>query len=106
MVCRKIQHLKSKYALAHLHLDCFAMCNSVAGCGFVNSKSLNNLINLHLLRIVAYHDVNGKGGSPDLTCSLFSSCHGVEDADNRGGQSQPDGSVDFIIDSDGFCKDT
>ncbi|KAF9477455.1 hypothetical protein BDN70DRAFT_810616 [Pholiota conissans] len=70
--------------------DCFAMCNSVAGCGFVNT----------------YHDVNGKGGSPDLTCSLFSKCHGPEDADNRGGQSQPDGSIDFIIDSDGFCKDT
>ncbi|KAF8200363.1 hypothetical protein BJ912DRAFT_1054728 [Pholiota molesta] len=70
--------------------DCFAMCNSVAGCGFVNT----------------YHDVNGKDGSPDLTCSLFTDCHTEADADNFGGQSQPDGSVDFITDSDGFCKDT
>ncbi|KAF8890127.1 hypothetical protein BD779DRAFT_1671482 [Infundibulicybe gibba] len=58
------------------------------GCNFVNT----------------YHDVNGKGGSTQLTCSLFSLCHDASDADNRGGQSQPNGSVDFIIDSDGFCK--
>lgn len=51
----------------------------------------------------AYHDVNGKGGSTQLTCSLFSSCHNSSDADNVGGQTQPDGSVDFIINSDGFC---
>ncbi|KAF9445374.1 hypothetical protein P691DRAFT_675758 [Macrolepiota fuliginosa MF-IS2] len=68
--------------------DCKAMCNSVDGCGFVNT----------------YHDVNGKDGSPLLTCSLFKNCHGPEDADNRGGQTQPDGSVDFIINSDGWCK--
>ncbi|KAF9445460.1 hypothetical protein P691DRAFT_734959 [Macrolepiota fuliginosa MF-IS2] len=68
--------------------DCEEMCDSVEGCGFVNT----------------YHDVNGKGGSPLLTCALFTNCHGPEDADNAGGQTQPDGSVDFIINSDGWCK--
>ncbi|KAL9711425.1 hypothetical protein Ac2012v2_005970 [Leucoagaricus gongylophorus] len=68
--------------------DCEAMCDSVSGCNFVNT----------------YHDVNGKDGSPLLTCALFSKCHGAQDADNRGGQSQPDGSIDFITNSDGYCK--
>ncbi|KAF4612039.1 hypothetical protein D9613_003800 [Agrocybe pediades] len=68
--------------------QCKAMCNSVQGCNFVNS----------------YHDVNGKGGSTQLTCSLFTKCHDASTADNRGGQSQPDGSIDFIINSDGWCK--
>ncbi|KDR70775.1 hypothetical protein GALMADRAFT_46054, partial [Galerina marginata CBS 339.88] len=68
--------------------DCKAMCDSVPGCTFVNS----------------FHDVNGKGGSTDLTCSLFKFCHTSADADNAGGQSQPDGSIDFIINSDGWCK--
>lgn len=54
--------------------------------------------------IIAYDDVNGKGGSTQLTCSLFTNCHNATDADNRGGQSQPNGSVDFIINSDGWCK--
>ncbi|KAF9557012.1 hypothetical protein CPC08DRAFT_640812 [Agrocybe pediades] len=69
--------------------DCKAMCDSVPGCTFVNT----------------YHDVNGKGGSTELTCSLFQFCHTAADADNRGGQSQPDGSIDFIINSDGWCKE-
>ncbi|KAJ7584307.1 hypothetical protein C8J56DRAFT_950620 [Mycena floridula] len=67
--------------------DCKAMCLSVSGCTFFNT----------------YHDVNGKDGSPLLTCSLFSSCHTAADADNAGGQSQPDGSIDFITDSEGWC---
>ncbi|KAK0239418.1 hypothetical protein EDD85DRAFT_449279 [Armillaria nabsnona] len=67
---------------------CKDMCDSVEGCIFINS----------------YHDVNGKDGSPLLTCSLFSKCHTQADADNFGGQTQPDGSVDFITDSAGFCK--
>ena len=52
----------------------------------------------------AYYDINGKDASPLLTCSLFSYCHTAADADNRGGQTEPDGSVDYIIDSDGYCK--
>ncbi|KAF9054287.1 hypothetical protein BJ165DRAFT_699570 [Panaeolus papilionaceus] len=68
--------------------DCIAMCNGVSGCNFFN----------------IYHDVNGKDGSPDFTCSLFGGCHGPEAADNVGGQTQPDGSVNFIRDSSGFCK--
>ncbi|KAK0482716.1 hypothetical protein IW261DRAFT_1050807 [Armillaria novae-zelandiae] len=67
---------------------CKAMCDNVNGCAFVN----------------AYHDVNGKDGSPLLSCSLFTQCHSSSDAINRGGQSQPDGSIDFITNSDGYCK--
>ncbi|TFK37656.1 hypothetical protein BDQ12DRAFT_607294 [Crucibulum laeve] len=78
------------FGLVDTVADCKAMCNSVAGCNFVNS----------------YHDVNGKDGSTQLTCSLFSACHTSSDADNLGGQTQPDGSIDFITNSDGFCKDS
>ncbi|KAK0435734.1 hypothetical protein EV421DRAFT_1716475 [Armillaria borealis] len=67
---------------------CKDMCDSVEGCTFINP----------------YHDVNGKDGSPLLPCSLFSKCHTKADADNFGGQTQPDGSVDFITDCAGFCK--
>ncbi|KAJ7579067.1 hypothetical protein C8J56DRAFT_964760 [Mycena floridula] len=67
--------------------DCKAMCSSVSGCTFFNT----------------YHDVNGKDGSPLLTCSLFSYCHTAADADNAGGQSQPDGTMDYITDSEGWC---
>ena len=56
--------------------------------------------------VLGYHDVNGKGGSTQLTCSLFSLCHDASDAINTGGQTQPDGSIDYIIESDGFCKDS
>ncbi|KAF8804172.1 hypothetical protein BYT27DRAFT_6711260 [Phlegmacium glaucopus] len=76
------------YGLVDTVADCQAMCDSVAGCKFVNT----------------YHDVNGKDGSPKLTCSLFTACHTAADADNRGGQTQPDGSVDYITNSDGWCK--
>ncbi|KAG7091592.1 hypothetical protein E1B28_010613 [Marasmius oreades] len=68
--------------------DCLKMCDTVIGCGFVNT----------------YHDVNGKDGSPLLTCSLYRSCHGPDQAINKGGQSQPDGSINFIRSSDGYCK--
>ncbi|KAJ7750380.1 hypothetical protein DFH07DRAFT_869071 [Mycena maculata] len=78
------------YGLVDTVADCEAMCNSVAGCTFVNS----------------YHDVNGKNGSTLLTCSLFSTCQTAASNDNCGGQTQPDGSVDFIINSDGYCKKT
>ncbi|KAG7095364.1 hypothetical protein E1B28_006123 [Marasmius oreades] len=68
--------------------DCKAMCGSVEGCTFINT----------------YHDVNGKDGSPLLTCSLFRGCHGQDQATNKGGQTQPDGSIDHIEDSAGYCK--
>lgn len=76
------------YGLVDTVAACMDMCNSVDGCIFINP----------------YHDVNGKNGSPLLTCSLFSKCHTLADADNCGGQTQPDGSVDFITDSAGYCK--
>ncbi|KAG5634540.1 hypothetical protein H0H81_001570 [Sphagnurus paluster] len=76
------------YGLVDTVAQCKAMCDSVAGCKFVNT----------------YHDVNGKGGSTQLTCSLYSGCHTAADAINKGGQSQPDGSINYITDSDGYCK--
>jgi len=76
------------YGLVDTVDDCQAMCESVEGCKFVNT----------------YYDVNGKDGSTQLTCSLFTLCHTSSDADNRGGQTQPNGSVDYITDSAGWCK--
>ncbi|KIK54323.1 hypothetical protein GYMLUDRAFT_177527 [Collybiopsis luxurians FD-317 M1] len=68
--------------------DCETMCDSVTGCNFINP----------------YHDVNGKDGSPLLTCSLYSQFHTAADADNFGGQTQSDGSIDFITDSAGYDR--
>ena len=52
----------------------------------------------------AYHDVNGKNGSPKLTCALFTKCHTESDATNFGGQKQLNGKLNCITDSDGWCK--
>jgi hypothetical protein len=76
------------FGLVDTVADCKTMCNSVAGCNFANS----------------YHDVNGKDGSTRLTCSLFSVCHDASAATNVGGQTQSDGSVTYITNSDGWCK--
>ncbi|CAK5274183.1 unnamed protein product [Mycena citricolor] len=79
------------YGLVDTVADCQTMCDTVPGCNFYNS----------------YHDVNGKNGSPQLTCALFSaSCLNATSADNCGGQTQPDGSIDYIINSDGYCRNT
>lgn len=75
------------FGLVDTVADCQTMCEGVDGCVFFN----------------AYHDVNGKDGSPLLTCSLYSGCHTAAEATNTGGQTQPDGSVDFITDSEGWC---
>jgi len=75
------------FGLVDTVADCRTMCEGVDGCVFFN----------------AYHDVNGKDGSPLLTCSLYSECHTAAEATNTGGQTQPDGSVDFITNSDGWC---
>ncbi|KAH6904539.1 hypothetical protein BKA70DRAFT_1432290 [Coprinopsis sp. MPI-PUGE-AT-0042] len=76
------------FGLVDTVADCKAMCNEVAGCVFINT----------------YHDVNGKDGSTQLTCSLFSTCQDASTATNKGGQTQPDGSINYIKDSDGYCK--
>ncbi|KAF8826188.1 hypothetical protein HHX47_DHR6000603 [Lentinula edodes] len=78
------------YGLVDTVANCEAMCNKVSGCVFVNS----------------YHDVNGKNGSPLLTCSLYSKVHTALQAKNYGGQTQPDGSVDYITNSDGYALST
>ncbi|KAJ7750377.1 hypothetical protein DFH07DRAFT_775079 [Mycena maculata] len=78
------------YGLVDTVADCQAMCDTVATCTFVNT----------------YHDVNGKDGSTQLTCALFSKCLTAASNDNCGEQSQPDGSVDYITNSDGYCKKT
>ena len=48
--------------------------------------------------------VFSQNGSPLLTCALFQYCHDASDATNYGGQTQPDGKVDYIADSNGWCK--
>ncbi|KAF8131756.1 hypothetical protein K438DRAFT_1642737 [Mycena galopus ATCC 62051] len=76
------------YGLVDTVADCEDMCRSVSGCTFMNT----------------YHDVNGKDGSPQLTCALFSKCLTKSSAINCGGQGQPYGGTDYITDSDGYCK--
>jgi len=76
------------FGLVDTVADCKTMCDSVVGCKFANS----------------YHDVNGKDGSTQLSCSLFTGCHDASAATNAGGQTQPDGSIDYITNSDGWCK--
>ncbi|KAJ4479738.1 hypothetical protein C8J55DRAFT_560885 [Lentinula edodes] len=78
------------YGLVDTVSDCESMCNRVSGCIFINT----------------YHDVNGKNGSPELTCSLYSELHTAAEAINKGGQTQPDGSLDYVTDSDGYGLST
>ncbi|KAF7368034.1 hypothetical protein MSAN_00869200 [Mycena sanguinolenta] len=97
------------YGLVDTVDDCYAMCNSVSGCTFFNSaisrclrKGAQTLSppykTLHL-------SVNPlQNGSPQLTCALFSKCLTAACADNCGGQSQSDGSIDYITESSGYCK--
>ncbi|KAF8340176.1 hypothetical protein F5887DRAFT_1076979 [Amanita rubescens] len=70
---------------------CFTACDDVSDfkCGFVNT----------------YYDVNGKNGSTELTCSMYRSCHYADTATNKGGQRQPSGLLDYITDSDGWCRE-
>ncbi|KAF9055014.1 hypothetical protein BDZ89DRAFT_1124816 [Hymenopellis radicata] len=64
------------------------MCEDVKGCVFFNT----------------YHDNNSDvKDSTKLTCALFKTCHGPEDAMNCGGQTQADGSKNYITESQGFC---
>ncbi|KAJ7924563.1 hypothetical protein B0H13DRAFT_2229946 [Mycena leptocephala] len=90
LTCASQDDSYQTYGLVDTVADCEAMCDSVSGCTFFNT----------------YHDVNGKDGSTQLTCSLFKKCLTADSADNCGGQSQPDGSVDYITNSDGYCKKT
>ncbi|KIK52301.1 hypothetical protein GYMLUDRAFT_180291 [Collybiopsis luxurians FD-317 M1] len=76
------------FGLVDTDTDCQIMCDNVSGCFFVDS----------------YRDVNGQGGSTLLTCSLYAEHHDASQATNFGGQTQPDGSVDFIIDSNGYDR--
>ncbi|KAF8347187.1 fruit-body specific protein A, partial [Amanita rubescens] len=76
------------YKLVATTPDCLAACDAVSGCNFVN----------------IYNDVNGKNGSTLLTCSMYKDCHYADTATNKGGQTQPDGQVDYITNSDGWCQ--
>ncbi|KAK0206732.1 hypothetical protein DFS33DRAFT_615492 [Desarmillaria ectypa] len=94
------------YGLVDTVQDCKDMCNSVDGCVYINCKWLSvRMSPMPNFLYTAYHDVNGKGGSPLLTCSLFSKCHTIADATNVGGQTQSDGSINYITDSEGYCKE-
>ncbi|KAJ3812463.1 hypothetical protein F5876DRAFT_63947 [Lentinula aff. lateritia] len=75
------------YGLVDTNTDCETFCNSVSNCIFFNS----------------YYDVHGKDESPKLTCSLYSVTHTAADATNKGGQTQPDGFVDYISNSSGYA---
>ncbi|KAF8148327.1 hypothetical protein K438DRAFT_1625528 [Mycena galopus ATCC 62051] len=76
------------YGLVDTVANCEAMCRSVSGCAFINT----------------YHDVNAKDGSSQLTCALFSECLTQSSAIHCGGQTQPNGTINYITDSDGYCK--
>ncbi|KAJ6548734.1 hypothetical protein B0H19DRAFT_1161851 [Mycena capillaripes] len=67
------------YGLVDTVADCEAMCDSVSGCTFFNRN-------------------------PQLTCALFTYCLDASTADNCGGQTQPDYTIDYIRNSDGYCK--
>ncbi|KAF8622790.1 hypothetical protein AX15_006720 [Amanita polypyramis BW_CC] len=77
------------YDLVETIADCQTKCDSTTGCGFVNT----------------YLNANGKqNGSSLLTCALFKNCHDSLDANNYGGQVQPDGGLNYIANSDGWCQ--
>ncbi|KAJ7131220.1 hypothetical protein C8R44DRAFT_978185 [Mycena epipterygia] len=79
------------YGLVDTVEDCQAMCDTVAGCIFVNS----------------YYDNNSAAkNSNQLTCALFTKCLTASSADNCGGQPQSTGGVDYITSSAGYCKKT
>ncbi|KAF8148329.1 hypothetical protein K438DRAFT_1625614 [Mycena galopus ATCC 62051] len=76
------------YGLVDTVADCEAMCRSVSGCTFMNRECIPFNFN----------------GSPQLTCALFSKCLTESCATNCGGQSQSDGTTDYITNSEGYCK--
>ncbi|KAJ3898311.1 hypothetical protein F5879DRAFT_634151 [Lentinula edodes] len=78
------------YGLVDDNADCETFCDTVSNCIFINS----------------YYDVNGKDESPKLTCSLYSVVHTAADATNTGGQTEPDGFMDYISDSAGYALST
>jgi hypothetical protein len=45
-----------------------------------------------------------QNSSPQLTCTLFSKCLTAASADNCEGQSQLDGSIGYVTNSNGYCK--
>ncbi|KAJ3867356.1 hypothetical protein EV359DRAFT_61561 [Lentinula novae-zelandiae] len=75
------------YGLVDTNADCETFCNSVSNCIFFNS----------------YYDVHGKDESMKLTCSLYSVVHTAADATNKGGQTEPDGFMDYISNSAGYA---
>ncbi|KAJ7778731.1 hypothetical protein DFH07DRAFT_765943 [Mycena maculata] len=68
-------------------IDFCAFCTTCPnGCAFVNP----------------YFDNNAKNTTM-LTCAYYAGCHNASDATNFGGQSEPDGSLDTISNSSGYC---
>ncbi len=56
------------------------------------------------LSMLARSNEYAQGGSPLLTCSMYKYCHYSNTAINKGGQTQPSGLLDYITQSDGWCK--
>ncbi|KAJ7851023.1 hypothetical protein B0H14DRAFT_3662814 [Mycena olivaceomarginata] len=75
------------YGLVEVVEDCQAMCESISGCIFYNT----------------YHDVYAKG-YPQFTCTLYKKVLTAGSASYCGGQHQPDGSINHIINSEGYYK--
>lgn len=75
------------YTLVETVNECADFCNSVPTCGFFNS----------------FHDASHNHATL-LSCALYVHMHDTSDATNHGGQTQPDGSLNFIRDSSGYGK--
>ncbi|KAK7453410.1 hypothetical protein VKT23_011675 [Stygiomarasmius scandens] len=75
------------FSLVDTVAECEAFCTTVEGCVFLN----------------AFNDVHGKGNSTALTCSVYDACHNATEATNVGGQTEPDGTVNFIRNSTAEC---
>ncbi|KAK0486382.1 hypothetical protein IW261DRAFT_1416165 [Armillaria novae-zelandiae] len=56
------------------------------------------------LFVNVYRDVNSVYTGDQMTCAVYTDCHTLSEADNYGGQVQTDGTVDYIINSAGYCK--
>jgi len=74
------------YTLVDTVEECLEFCCTIEGCVFANP----------------HFEIVSKNVT-QLTCSVFSECHTAAQADNVGGQKQPDGILSTITDSAGYC---
>lgn len=77
------------YTLASTAAGCLTACDNVSGCVFVNSYL-----------DVEVDDADEPRHDGSYTCAMYSVCVGSDQADNWGGQNDPN----YITDSTGWCK--